>query len=47
MSKTREILSKKANEVQKLKESLENESPNINPEEEKHKTIINEEEKKF
>ncbi len=43
MSKTREILTKKANEVQKLKESLENESPNIVPEDDKHKTIINEE----
>ncbi len=42
MSKTREILSQKAKEVQKLKDSLENESSEITQEEAKSKTIINE-----
>jgi len=42
MSMTRDILSKKAQEVQKLKDSLENELPDITPEEVKPKTIIKE-----
>ena len=42
MSKTREILSEKAKDVQKLKESLENESPNITQEEKSPKKVVNE-----
>ncbi len=41
MSKTREILSNKAKEVQKLKESLENESPNIIQDEKPLKSTVN------